>query len=390
MIHAHKDSAEWVRHPINEHREECCPQHLSTAPTCVPEETRLVLKPRRFCAHGLPYSPGSCRATCSHGLPFSVRFCCPPPLPFLETAFGKIPPEVRLQIFRYVLTVSPATLKDDLSVPMVRDYRISTLGKLTQSVEQKSRSPSCLALVSTCRQIYKESCGVFYSSNTLFLGNSHDLLAFLTSIQTVRREHIVSLHLSSLTTEAPAWKKDCLDEMIREEVPGFTEEMREELEKQTKTVMAPNAVQARPLLAECRKLHKLYLDAAWPDEREHIAWLTSFPNWKENIIDFKSHLHWKLTAGTIKGPYLDGWYAKFLERQYLEWEESDSESADEDPDHNRDERGKRSRKSTGGKPRRIDFNPNRLSWGSVQRFEVDILSPPEMVFLQIGTSSYRL
>lgn len=345
IFHAHKDTAEWIRHRLDDYREECCPLPVISQAPVIPEETGRC-RPRRFCSHGLPDSPGSCRASRD---------------PFQDTSFGKIPPEIRLQIFEYTLAVSPALLKDDLSVPMIRDYSISAQGEQIQNLEQESRPPSCLALLSTCRQIYKESYGIFYSSNTLFLGNAHDLLAFLTSIGPVRRKHIVSLHLACLTTEVPAWTNELIDYAIGnpEEIgfPTYLEADRERLLSQTKSVAAPSAELARSLLADCVRLHKLYLNISLRDEAPHFKWLTELPKTKGNVIRFADAFHWKLTEVSRQKYWSGGWYDDFCCDQII----------------NRDD------------PEvYVDLNPNRLSFGSVQRFEVDIMSPPEIIFADEG------
>lgn len=253
----------------------------------------------------------------------------PRPLPFLETGFGKLPLELRLEIYEYVLGEPPTALKDGLSVPMVK----------------KSRSPSRLSLLGTCCQIYNEACGIFYSKYTLFLSSAEDLLDFLTSVGPVRRQFITSLHLGGLMKEDRAFSAGKIVEMLGRE-PGVN---REALTKAMNTLPYPEAEKSHPLLADCGSLRKLYLEVKVPDELQHIRWLTELPL-KDNMIDFQDPLHWGLTAGSSRERYRnwDNWYHRFLIEGLSDRKES-------------------------------WFNPNKRV-GSIQRIEVDIRSHPDETF----------
>ena len=128
-------------------------------------------------------------------LPADQRCFEPLGKPFLETAFGKVPLEVRSHIFEHVLTVE-SPLKAGISVPMTR----LKLDCPARRIETKpsiwpARPASCLALLQTCRQIYKESSVLFYSINTMFFSDPHEMLLFLHRLGPVRCNDIRSLHL---------------------------------------------------------------------------------------------------------------------------------------------------------------------------------------------------
>ena len=109
--------------------------------------------------------------------------CFPVRKPFLETAFGTLPPEIRTDIFKDVLTVgSLSLLKDGISVPVAKGQHVSQ----PQLPGCPAGPASCLALYQTCKQIYRESSLLFYQINTFYFSNPQNMLLFLRNIGPTR------------------------------------------------------------------------------------------------------------------------------------------------------------------------------------------------------------
>ena len=192
---------------------------------------------------------------------------------FLETAFGKVPPEVRTYIFKYVLTVE-SPLKDGISVPMTRPkLDCPERGIETKPSIGPARPASCLALLQTCRQIYHESSLLFYSINTMYLSDPYELLLFLHHLGPVRCNALQSLHLE--------------DFFQRRNVAGRKEISRPDLK-------------AMRLLNKTGKLRKIYLSSSPGYIVDYIELCTEIPGLTSCGIAFESPTRWSVMPPSTK------------------------------------------------------------------------------------------
>ena len=181
------------------------------------------------------------------------------PKPFLETAFGRVPPEVRTYIFENVLTVG-SPLKDAVSVPMTRPkLDLSERGIETKPSMEPARPASCLALLQTCRQIYQESSLLFYSINTMHFSNPHELLLFLRHLGPVRCNELKSLHLGNF--------------LPRRNVAGR---------------------KAMRLLNKTGKIRKIYLDVSPEYIEDYIELIAEIPGLTSCEVAFESPTRWSV------------------------------------------------------------------------------------------------
>ena len=284
-------------------------------------------------------------------------FCCIPiqitmlNLPSPAWPRHKSPKIVHKHSDKIVLRVPQECMQEGLSVRMVKaqeDPLHYTIDKEIPANPQEKRPPSCLSIQATCRQIYLESCGIFYAHHTIYLANAQDMYHFLTSIGPNLRQHITSLHLAALTLRVRQYSKKEIDCM--ESARPMSEELRRYFEERSLTISDPDAVHARRLLRDCHGLRSIFIDVISGEEHAYIRWLVLSSELQQNAIHFETELHWNLSIERARRLGEQSWFLNFFDRQ------SSPNTC-------------------------ITFNHHELLRGkSVQRFRVDVFSPPHDLF----------
>ena len=225
-------------------------------------------------------------------LPANQKYleCYPVGKPFLETALGKMPPEIRELIFKYVLTVGCIPLlKDGISVPMVYKKQDVSENKLSIGL---ARPASCLALVQTCRQIYYESSLLFYSLNTFFISGPQTMLSSLQHLGPERCNSLQSLHLYDILEEAPIRERS-LDQLGNK---WSLSKRALEMLANSRGIVGPATKTALTLLNKSGKIQKIYLDIRPSQTLEYIKIITMIPGFEHRGIVFESPTRWSVTC----------------------------------------------------------------------------------------------
>ena len=230
--------------------------------------------------------------------------CYPTPRPFLLTAFGKIPPEIRAIIFQDVLTVGSLTpLKDGISVSMAKPRN----SPQPQSTAYPAGPASCLAILQTCRQIYNETAHLFYTRNTLHLNKPQDLLSFLRQIGTEQCGELRSLHLEDMLVPTPIYSQGYLD-FLRSEL-DYTDDRLARISSLRIDKAHPDARIAVQLLNKRSNLRKIYLNLRPSEALQYIELCTRIIGFKHRQITFASPTHWSMMAPC---PRTRHWWRTFL------------------------------------------------------------------------------
>lgn len=238
--------------------------------------------------------------------------CEPVRRPFLETAFGKVPPEVREKIFVDVLTVGCLSpLKDGISVPMTKiKHDPSQRGSESKLSIGPEKSSSCLALLQTCRQIYHESSLLFYAINTVHISGPQDMLLFLSHLGPVRCGELRSLHLEDVIVLEPAFSKKSLDELYSQR--RYSEEVLANLSTWRTEEIHPDAKKAVRLLNRRGNIRKIFLDIRPSETLEYIKLCTRVPGFEHSEIVFASPTRWSVMAPSTTWK-TRSWFGTFLE-----------------------------------------------------------------------------
>ena len=238
--------------------------------------------------------------------------CYPVRKPFLETAFGKVPPEVRESIFRNVLTVgSLSPLKDGISVQMTKTKNdVSHSGSKSKLSIGPEKSSSCLALLQTCRQIYHESSLLFYAINTVYLSSPEDMLMFLRNLGPVRCGELRSLHLEDLIVQAPVFSQRDLDHFCSRLL--YSEDVLARFKTWRREAIHPDATKAVQLLNKRDNIQKIYLNMRPSETLEYIKLCTQVPGFRHSEVVFASPTRWSMRVSSTSGR-VRPWFLTFLE-----------------------------------------------------------------------------
>ena len=249
--------------------------------------------------------------------------CFPIPKPFLKTALGKLPPEIREKIFKDVLTVGAISpLKDGISVPMTKaqhdssdrslvtrlttplkdgisvpktktKQRSSAHGPETKASIGPAKPASCLALLQTCRQIYLESSLLFYTLNTMYLSNSKDMLSFLRHLGPLRCDELKSLHLADLLTSQLLSQQ----ELNRLRSLGTCPETTlAGLAARGYNTLHSDAKEAVKLLNKRGNIQKIYLDMRPSQTILYVTLCMQISGLQNSKIVFASPTHWTVVV----------------------------------------------------------------------------------------------
>lgn len=235
--------------------------------------------------------------------------CYPVRRPFLETAFGKIPPEIRANIFEDVLTVgSLSPLKDGISVPMAK----APQGPHPQLTGCPAGPASCLALLQTCRQIYHETSLLFYTLNTFHLSKPQDMLSFLRHLGKERCGELRSLHLEDMLVQVPRYSQEILDGFRSEH--RYPEHTLANLASLRRDEIHQDVRKAVQLLNKRGNLRKIYLNMRPSQTLQYINLCTQVPGLNNREIVFASPTRWSVTVpSTWETP---SWFLTFLKRDH--------------------------------------------------------------------------
>ncbi len=231
--------------------------------------------------------------------------------PFLSTGLGKIPPEVREIIWKYVLTnpILHGTRVFSQSVPTNDDLVVTqpwdpSFTKSATSMTAASTTPtlslpgiSCPAILRTCRLIYQEAQYVLYSNTSFHLTNASALLLFLKTIGPGHRNELRSLHVGGLLGRKRSYTEEEIDTFCREE--GFDGASRDYLARCTDECVLPDADEAAKLLGASKSPIKIILHLKVGEELLYIMFLAAClwcPWYVRVAIDLVDEHHWAMRA----------------------------------------------------------------------------------------------
>ncbi len=250
--------------------------------------------------------------------------CFPTPKPFLETALGKVPPEIREKIFKDVLTVGAISplkhgtsvpmikaeqdssdrgsvtklntpLKDGISVPKTKTkQRSSAHGPETKASIGPARPASCLALLQTCRQIYLESSLLFYKLNVMYLSNPQDMLSFLRHLGPQRCDELRSLHLEDLLTSQLVFSQQDLNRL--RSLGTYTEMVLANFATRRRDTLHPDTEKAVKLLNKRGNIQRIYLDMRPSQTFQYIRLCMQIPGLQNSEIVFASPTRWTMVV----------------------------------------------------------------------------------------------
>ena len=170
-----------------------------------------------------------------------------------------------------------------------------------------SRKVSPVAILQTCRLIYREAQDIYYARNAFHTTSAKQLRDFLLGIGLARCELLTSLHIEGLLTEEPTYTKELLDEERREGL--LTDTVYDIFSTSMSWKLDPTGQAASRLLKECKCLRKVHLLMGTIDDAdtlfEHAEFARALAGEKfYNKVDFVDGSHWVVRPASIKDDWL--------------------------------------------------------------------------------------
>lgn len=210
--------------------------------------------------------------------------------PFQQTRLGRLPPELREQIFLELLAIPPLYGGHDFSID-------SSRRTITSKASQKfvHIKASWYHVTRTCRQIYLEAHPLFFASKAYYLANAEDVRLFLKNMYqrpSFRYDTITTLCLKDLIESSARYSKEKIDELLSHPTYFIARVYtRQELEAQTSiriegSVFIP--------LRRLKNLKTVGLCFAVGEEMEYVDFLFGLTGLKRGLVEFLDAQHWMI------------------------------------------------------------------------------------------------
>lgn len=208
--------------------------------------------------------------------------------PFLSTALGKLPPELRVKIYQQLL-VGPQSRADNefQKVPLATEKALLDGSSSTASPRFIHLKGSGLSILRTCRQINLEASPNFYGSALPYFANAQELSRFLVGIGPTGRSNLEAFRVGSLLLQEP---------IQEQEVPHYHYDTgvfylhSEGYISCRRRRTDPEVTGAFNLLSECKNLRRIYMDMSQGEECMHLAIIRTFFNRQHTYLRcFGSH-----------------------------------------------------------------------------------------------------
>lgn len=169
--------------------------------------------------------------------------------PFAKTGLGKLPPELRTQIYHELVAILPSYAGQESTTKGICAEKRNLHGPATLTTTLVHLQASCLNVLETCRRIYVEAHPLFYARTSYYAANAKAIQQLLylnlplSSDSPLRSSRITSLFV-----------KDLLSPSLDRFTPVFSTEFE-----------------------EWESLRKIYFYMRVGEEIEHIEFLFRLP-----------------------------------------------------------------------------------------------------------------
>lgn len=136
------------------------------------------------------------------------------PKPFLQTHFGRMPPELRERVFIELLATPSSYAGHDFTTISPAHRKSTTAPQRFVHIKT-----SWHQVTRTCRQVFVESCPIFFAAKSYYLAKPQELAQFLNNHRMPWRRifplaTITALCLKDFVREIPLYTKDQIDEIM--------------------------------------------------------------------------------------------------------------------------------------------------------------------------------
>ena len=217
------------------------------------------------------------------------------PRPFLNTALGKLPPELRVLIYQHLLVIPRFQTDTDHNTKNAKGSSIAS----QPFVHLKKSS---LSILRTCRQIKHEAHRILADSIPYF-ANARELLSYLTGVGSTGRLRLTALRVRDLV---------CSESSIGPVVPYIREQSGIYYLNSRGGISCrygakdPDVMGAFSLLKECKSLRMIYIDMKQGEEPMHFTMLQTFIDGVYTQLYNPGFHHWAYVDGVFTKIFTPG------------------------------------------------------------------------------------
>ena len=218
--------------------------------------------------------------------------------PFLQTYFGRLPPEIRGKVFVGLLASPPPYAGHDFatnpSEPEVSRKTPGTFLHIKASWYQVTR---------TCRQIYIESRPIFFTSKSYYLANHQDLARFLQypTPLSLRWDTITALCVKDLVRTRILYTQEEIDKIFSDPTDSrAVGRPREQYE--AKTLQAIDFILSFDL-RRLKSLRTIGLCIRVGEEMDYVGFLHGLSGISKGLVEFRDAAHWLIRSQNPGDPW---------------------------------------------------------------------------------------
>ena len=212
--------------------------------------------------------------------------------PFLQTSFGKLPPEIREKVFIELLATPPSYAGHDFATSPPKPEMSPRAPAPKKFVHIKA---SWHQVTRTCRQIYIESRPVFFASKSYYLADAQELEHFFHYVEvpwrtTFRCNTITALCLKGLVAYLPLFTEKQIDDIFSDPTDMLgVYNTRQELEAMTfETLDIPHYCPLRRL----NSLRTVSLCMRVGEEMLYVNLLYFLSGMRKGLVEFVNASQW--------------------------------------------------------------------------------------------------
>ena len=214
------------------------------------------------------------------------------PRPFLNTAFGKLPPELRVLIYRHLLV----SLRFQ---PDSNDKTENAKCSSTASQQFIHLKKSSLSILRTCRQIKHEAHRILLKSGVPYFANAFELLSYLTGIGSTGRLRLEAFRIGALVF--PNISAD----PNRPREPGVLFFGSKGDVSFRYAIKDPHVIEAFSLLMECESLRTIYMDMKQGEEITNLFMLSALIRRVHTTLYFRELHDWFVGRPRVRSKVID-------------------------------------------------------------------------------------
>ena len=210
--------------------------------------------------------------------------------PFLQTHFGRMPPELRERVFIELLATPPSHAGHDFTTISPAHRKSTTAPQRFVHIKASWRQ-----VTQTCRQIYVESRPIFFAAKSYYLAKPQELTKLLGIYSILwpplfRLDSITALCLRDFVREVLLYTKEQIDEIMSNPNDYRSRaNTRQQLAERSFKMLKPNF---RYSIKHLKNLRTIGLCFLVSEETMYVDLLHCLTGIQKGLVEFVDAFHW--------------------------------------------------------------------------------------------------